>query len=206
MKITIQKLTNINLAHRAINSTMSEGFDAKAPLDEIYRWEHSPSRSQLFWIEIDGLQTFVSVHFVRHAAVGQQHYVRSMRADRGGKGQPVADRNTPVFHTMLLNAQHLIDMSRKRLCYKASVETRELMEQIKEAIKKIDPDLAKYMVKNCEYRNGICSEPKSCGYIAQQIEKKPKWKDFDEWLQSNSIIYEEEDLTCGSDIWEAARK
>jgi hypothetical protein len=164
MRVTVEKLTDLSLAREAIESTMGADFKAKCTLGDLYRWEHSPSRTQLFKIVMDGVQSFVSVHFVRHGAVGQQHFVRSMRSDRGGKGQPVADRNTPVRHTMILNAQHLIDMSRRRLCYQASMETRDAMEMIRGEVGRVDPDLACYMVPNCQYRNGICSEPKCCGF------------------------------------------
>ena len=142
---------------------MRNGFEAKCSLKDLYLWEHSPSRTQMFWIHMENIPSFVSVHLVRHAAVGQQHYVMSNRTDRGGLGNEVVTRNSPVNHRMLLNAQHLIDMSRRRLCYKASPETREVMGRIKEAIGVIDPDLALYMVQECVYRGGFCHEPKACG-------------------------------------------
>ena len=63
---------------------------------------------------------------------------------------------------MLINAQSLINMARKRLCMKAHKETRMIMESIKEAIENIDPDLAKCMIPECQYR-GQCHELKSCG-------------------------------------------
>lgn len=163
MKVSVTKITTLADAHLAIESTMRDGFEAKCSLDQLYQWEHSPSRTQLFWVLIEGLQSFVSVHLVRHAAVGQGHFVQSNREDRGGAGDAVVNRLTPVNHRMLLNAQHLIDMSRKRLCFKASPETREAWIRVRTAIGFIDPDLAKYMVPNCVYRGGYCCEPKPCG-------------------------------------------
>lgn len=163
MEIQVNKITTIDDAHLAIESTMGTGFEAKCPLSDLYRWEHSPSRTQMFWINMIDIPTFVSVHLVRHAAVGQQHYVKSNRTDRGGEGNEVINRLSPVNHRMLLNAQHLIDMSRKRLCFKASEETRSVMLLIREAMYGVDPDLGVYMVPNCVYRGGYCSEPKSCG-------------------------------------------
>jgi hypothetical protein len=163
MKITATKITNLSDAHLAIESTMHAGFAAKCSLDQLYRWEHSPSRTQLFWINMLDIPTKVSVHLVRHAAVGQQHFVMSNRSDRGGAGDDQVTRNSPVNHRMLLNAQHLIDMSRKRLCFQASTETRAVMMKIWEAIQTVDPDLTTYMVPNCIYRGGYCCEPKPCG-------------------------------------------
>lgn len=163
MKITASKITDLTDAHLAIESTMHAGFEAKCTLSQLYLWEHSPSRTQLFWIDMEDIPTKVSVHLVRHAAVGQQHYVMSNRPDRGGAGDDVVTRNSPVNHRMLLNAQHLIDMSRKRLCFKASEETRLVMLMIKDSVHYVDKDLATYMVPNCVYRGGYCCEPKPCG-------------------------------------------
>ena len=165
MKITADKITTLADAHLAIESTMQAGFAAKCSLNQLYLWEHSPSRTQLFWINMLGIPTKVSVHLVRHAAVGQQHFVMSNRADRGGAGDDQVTRNSPVNHRMLLNAQHLIDMSRKRLCFQASTETRTVMIMIWEAVRLVDIDLSAYMVPNCVYRGGYCCEPKPCGHF-----------------------------------------
>lgn len=163
MRVTVRKITNIEDAREAIASTVDQGFESKCELDQLYCWEHSPSRSQLFVIHMYDVPTYISVHMVRHAAVGQQHYVKSNRPDRGGAGDDVVTRNTPIDHMMILNAQHLLDMGKKRLCYKAAEGTREVMSLIKSLISDIDPALANYMVPNCVYRGGYCSEPKPCG-------------------------------------------
>lgn len=166
MNVTVEKITTIKDAHLAIESTMDEGFKSKCNLDQLYLWEHSPSRTQIFWVKMKDVYSFVSVHFVRHAAVGQQHFVKSNRDDRGGAGNESVNRLSLVNHRMLLNAQHLIDMSRKRLCHKASLETREAMESIHSKVCDCDPALAKYMVPNCVYRGGYCCEPKPCGVFS----------------------------------------
>ena len=54
-------------------------------------------------------------------------------------------------------------MSRKRLCSQASPETREVMQAMKEEVRKQDPIMADAMVKECVYR-GFCPEMKSCNY------------------------------------------
>jgi hypothetical protein len=163
MKITVRKITDLSDAHAAIESTMRTGFEAKCSLDQLYMWEHSPSRTQLFWVIMEDIPSFVSVHFVRHAAVGQAHFVMTNRDDRGGAGNAQVTRESPVNHRMLLNAQHLIDIARRRLCFKASPETRGVMGRIRVAVSMEDPALAKYMVPNCVYRGGYCCEPKPCG-------------------------------------------
>ncbi|MCP3685376.1 MAG: FAD-dependent thymidylate synthase [bacterium] len=156
-KINVEKLTNINLMRRACEMTMHKG-QSKISLDKIYMCEHSPVRTQLFWVEMIGILTFVSVHFVRHK-IGVEHFVTSNREDRGGTTNE--NRYTPVNHGMLLNAQALINMSRKRLCNKTHEETRKVMLALKDKVRTVDPDLSKYMVQECVYR-GKCNEVQPC--------------------------------------------
>ena len=67
----------------------------------------------------------------------------------------------------IINAEALMNMAHKRLCSKASLETRKLMGMIKHEIEVVDPALARHLVPMCVYRGGICSEPNSCGYTDQ---------------------------------------
>lgn len=77
------------------------------------------------------------------------------------------DRYAPTDLSFIINAEALMNMAHKRLCTKASPETRKLMAMIKHEIEIVDPALAKHLVPMCVYRGGICSEPKSCGYTDQ---------------------------------------
>ena len=166
MEIEVKKHTDIEEARACIESTMGAEFVSKSTLRQIYSWEHSITRSQLFSVQLIDIPTFVSVHLVRH--VTTVPFVRSKRTDRDGDGKE--DRYTPVNHRFLANAEALLNMARRRLCFQASHETREVVLNIKEAIREIDPDLAHYMVPNCVYRGGICPEPKPCGkYIIKRF-------------------------------------
>lgn len=160
MKVIIEPLTQLSLVQRAAQMT-THGQPIKAPLKAWYRTEHSPVRAKLFWIELHGIPTFVSVHLVRHK-IGVEHFVQSMRDDRGGAGDAIVNRLTPVNHGMLINAQALIQISRKRLCYAASKKTVGVWARLRKAMKEIDPHLAAYMQAECAYRNGICPEFKEC--------------------------------------------
>ena len=159
MKVLITKHTGIEEARACIESTMAAEFVSKSTLRQIYSWEHSITRSQIFSVQLIDIMTFVSVHLARH--VTTTPFVRSMRTDRGGDGQE--DRYTLVNHRFIANAESILHIARRRLCYQASEETRDTVSSIKEAIRKVDPDLAHYMVPNCVYRGGICPEPKPCG-------------------------------------------
>lgn len=160
MKITIQPLTGLDVVQRAAQMT-THGQPIKAPLRAWYRTEHSPVRARMFWIEFEGLRSFVSVHMVRHN-IGVTHFVQSMRDDRGGAGNDVVTRNTPVNHGMLINAQAIITVSRNRLCYAASPETVAAWRKMRKAMAEVDQDLPDFMVPECVYRNGICPEFKQC--------------------------------------------
>lgn len=74
------------------------------------------------------------------------------------------DRYAPTDLAFIANAEALIKMAHKRLCAKASPETREIFGQICELVEEQDPDLYKHLVPQCMYRGGICPEPKGCGY------------------------------------------
>lgn len=195
--VTVKKLTDRELMLSACESTFLG--KSNQSLLSIYKSEHSPSRTQIFWIEMKNAPLFVISHFVRHH-VGIEKYQLSMRSDRnGGKDQCpyIADRLSEILAvpeehrteeeikemydllnelknrsgrnaltnlSMLVNAQSLIDMAKVRLCYMASPETREIFLAIKEKINEIDPELASMMVRKCVYRNGLCGEPKCCGF------------------------------------------
>lgn len=119
-------------------------FDApKEPSEEwkrkILRSEHSPIRTLMFTIKMENIPYRNSVHFVRHK-YGVEHYVQSQRknAERGSERQ-----DAPVTHIMDINAQELIFMARKRLCYKADKVTRQIMEYICVAIDDAYTDMGK---------------------------------------------------------------
>lgn len=163
MHVEVKQLVGIETAREAIESTMRAGFEAKCSMEQLCRWEHSPLRAVLYQINLYDIPTYVSVHLVRHSASGKCHFVKSNREDRGGAGDEVVNRLSPVSHMLILNAQHLIDISKKRLCYQASKGTREVWNMVWVEINRIAPALAKYMVPNCVYRGGYCPEPKPCG-------------------------------------------
>lgn len=160
MKITIDPLTTVAQVQRAAQMT-THGQPIRAGLRSWYRTEHSPVRVRYFWIELHEIPTFVSVHLTRHK-IGVDHFVQSMRDDRGGKGDDVVTRNTPVNHGLMINAQAIITMSRKRLCLASSKKTVAVWSKLRREMAEVDKDLADFMVPECVYRNGVCPEFKEC--------------------------------------------
>ena len=77
-------------------------------------------------------------------------------------------------HRIVLNAQDLINISRKRLCNCASKETREIWEEVRRKIGEIDPEVASHMVRECVYR-GFCPEPRTlCRYAETEPFKQER--------------------------------
>ena len=106
---------------------------------------------------------WVSVHFVRHH-IGVNHYVQSQRDDRNNNTTPRSQKEQGeiVSHIMSINAQELIQMAHKRLCFQASKETREVMNAIVHEVVKIAPYMKDVLVPLCIYRNGKCTEMFPC--------------------------------------------
>lgn len=195
MNVTVTKLTDVELLRKA--NSFTTGHESKMTLAKAYAYQHSPIRTQLFWIECREIPLFVASQLVR-SHVGVQFFQRSKRKERGGedfrnvcynlsqdfndafcmgdeedldkcietaKTLPHHfDRYAPTDLAFIANAEALINMAHKRLCAKASLETREIFGQICELVEEQDPDLYKHLVPQCVYRGGICPEPKGCGY------------------------------------------
>lgn len=124
--------------------------------------EHSPIRFLSYSILWEGIKSWISVHIVRHK-FGIEHFVRSQRTDRTGVDRNSLPQDSLVDHRILVNAQALITISRKRLCRQASPETQEAWKKALETIKDTDPELFEVCVPDCIYR-GWCFELNPCGY------------------------------------------
>ena len=126
---------------------------------KILRAEHSPIRTLMFTIMMKNIPYCNSVHFVRHK-YGVEHYVMSQRKnpERGAERQ-----DAPVTHIMDINAQELIFMAKKRLCFKADIVTRTIMQDICWAIVGHEPFWGAVLLPACECNEANCREFKPCG-------------------------------------------
>lgn len=149
----------------------------KEPLrrEPSYKWEarmllaeHSPIRLVSYEWTWEDIPYWVTNHLVRHHE-GCEKFVVSQRDDRNANEVSRADRpqGQLISMRMCCNAQALINISRKRLCAKASPETREAWRLVKEGINAEDPVMADKMVRECVYR-GFCPEPKGCGFFGSE--------------------------------------
>ena len=134
---------------------------------EILISEHSPIRSLSIKWKWVNIPSWVATHFSRHK---WECFIKTQRTDRTGTNRNELRQDAPVIMSGEANSQHLIDMARKRLCYMASPETREYMEDLKVAISEEEPELASVLVPNCVYRCG-CPEPNGCKWFDHMAAK-----------------------------------
>ena len=158
---------------------------------KILKSEHSPIRTLMFTIKMNGIPYCNSVHYVRHK-YGVEHYVMSQRKnpDRDAERQ-----DAPVTHIMDINAQALINIARKRLCYKADKMTRKIMNAICSSIYDayIDSGKAKEaeiwgntLLPACGMDEKNCREFKPCGMYGLQKKMSVDLQDeelFDKGLE-----------------------
>ena len=124
--------------------------------------EHSPIRRLTFTIRMTDLPYYISVHICRHK-IGIEHWVRTQRSDRTGVDRSKLPQDAPVEHTIEINAQALINISRRRLCHQAAPETRQAWKAVLATLAENEPELRSVCVRECIYR-GYCPEMKPCGY------------------------------------------
>lgn len=133
--------------------------------------EHSPIRCLKFTIRWKDLKSWVSVHLCRHH-IGVEKWVQTQRTDRTGVNRDEAPQGTLIDMDYEFNAQAAINISRVRLCYQASPETRQAWEEVKKVLKDDCNDSAivsNAMVPNCIYRAG-CPEINGCKFYEHFLE------------------------------------
>ena len=162
-----QKPTDLDweLVKNSCRNTVGKGFREGPPSEEFKKnlviAEHSPIRLLNFFWSWRGIKYWVSTEWSRHKF---EKFIRSQRNDR----QSMYDRNkapqdAPVDFCGYANLQNMIDVCRKRLCYQATIEAKDLAEDFKEELSKTHPIEASVLVPNCIYRCG-CPEMNGCGF------------------------------------------
>jgi len=179
MKTQINKFENDwkdakNKCRTTVNKEATENEPNSNFKTQLLISEHSPCRLiKVNWIW-KNIKSWVSVHWSRHK---WECFISTQRTDRTGIDRDQEPQGALVTFEGEANAQHLIDTMRKRLCYQASSETRELAEDLKVTISKNEPELAYVLVPNCIYRCG-CPEFKECGF----------WKRFNDKYSAEYLI------------------
>lgn len=154
----------LNAARRTVgkepvNKEPSDSWKAKMLLAE-----HSPIRLVEFEWTWRDIKQWITVHLARHHE-GCEKFVHSQREDRRDLivSRDKLEQGSLNDMDMTANAQALINISKVRLCMKASKETRRAWRQVIDAVREIDPVMADKCVPSCVYR-GFCPEMNGCGY------------------------------------------
>lgn len=175
LKVEIIQETSWIRALNAARRTIGKEEINKEPSDNwkarMLLAEHSPIKLVEYCIKFKSLRQWVGVHLLRHGFT--LPFIHSQREDRRELDCPRDElpQGTPNDQDFVVNAQTLINISRKRLCRCASKETREAWEAVKEEMKNVDPIMASKMVPNCVY-SGFCRELNCCGYCNTEKFKK----------------------------------
>jgi len=132
--------------------------------------EHSPIRLLAWSIQIDEIENFIQTHLARHH-VGIEKFISSMRNDITGIEGVNITRETLNNMEIYVNLQALISISRKRLCNKSHIKTRQVWQEVINKVAEIHPVIKQVCQRECIYRNGFCPEIKKCGYINTELFK-----------------------------------
>ena len=134
--------------------------------------EHSPIRLLEFDWTWKNIYYWLSTEWSRHRF---EKFISSQRDDRLIDDIPRGKKpqDALVNFDGYANMQNLIDAWRKRMCFCATKEARELAEDFKYVLHETHPIEADVLQKNCIYRCG-CPEFKSCGYWENFCRKHSK--------------------------------
>ena len=166
--ITCERVTDWPLVYDAARATQGKTPIHKMPSDEWKRKAmlstHSPIRALQFFIQVK-CPYFVQGHITRHK-IGVEFFCGSQRNDRQDKyDRRAARQDTPVMMGMIINADALRQISRRRLCNKADPDTRKTWRAVVDAVAKIDPIVAEACQKECWWTGGRCFEFQPCTNI-----------------------------------------
>ena len=153
----------VNVKRRALVTVgkSSESAPTREWRKRLLEARHSPIRYLRFSFYLE-IPYWVSVHLCRH--IHAQPYVRSQRNDRQDEYDRNAARQDQVVSMIWdMNAEELMVIANKRLCNKASVETREIVLMMCKQAKLVCSELKGLLVPSCSYNGGVCHEMHSCG-------------------------------------------
>lgn len=135
----------------------------------ILEARHSPIRYLRFAYLLEDVPYWVTVHLCRH--IHAQPYVGSQRNDRQDRyDRTKAPQDAPVSMIWDINAEELMVIANKRLCGKASPETREIVREMCRLAVLYCPEFEDVLVPMCEYHGGECHEMRPCQRRTERAE------------------------------------
>lgn len=112
MEIVVTKKTDKELMLEACDKTFSGR--SKQSLLSMYKSEHSPVRTQMFWVECNDIPLYVSTHLLRHH-VGSQPFALTHRVDRKGGGLDLPTLVNEIQELMLSESPEAPEMINEKL-------------------------------------------------------------------------------------------
>lgn len=116
--VSVEKLTNDSLMRKACEMTFLG--KSNQSLLSMYKSEHSPVRTQLFWVEFNHIPLFVSTHLLRHH-VGAIPYQLTCRDDRNGGNVSFPERIEGV-QGKIANLTHIVESKEGDQAYEGLYE------------------------------------------------------------------------------------
>lgn len=159
------KITNFFVNWQAIKGACMTTISKQAGKEPGKEWKrkllicrHSPIRRSLISWKWEKIPYAISTHFARHHE-GLEKFIGTSRADRTEiKDRSQRSQMDCVPMEMDANIQALMNIAERRLCMCADPLTRQYMEELVEAIREYDEDIAWALVPQC-VRCGGCVEP-----------------------------------------------
>lgn len=157
----------LKLCLQTIWVTMGKTDEPKKPISsellrKILIARHSPIRVLNFAFLIEDIPSNIATHLARH--VHAVPFISSLRNDRQTRMDgDLAPRNTPVNMIFYCNAEELMIVANKRLCGKASEQTRIVVQMMRQRVIEKFPEFERVLVPMCLYHGGVCHEIEPCG-------------------------------------------
>lgn len=151
--------------------------------------EHSPIRLLEFDWSWKSIKYWLSTEWSRHKF---EKFISTQRNDRQHNyDRNKAPQDSPVNFDGFANMQNLIDAWRKRMCFQATPEARQLAEDFKRQLHETHPIEADVLVPTCVYR-GCCSECfNGCGFWDRLVKDwdkedivniEKRYQKYNEWF------------------------
>lgn len=176
MKVTVLK---DNVDWLAIKNACRQTVSMKeSKLEPTEEWKkkllvcrHSPLRIGEILVQIEDIPFFVMGHLVRHS-VGCTPFVSTSRSDRTGVPREERKQTDLVSMQMIFNIESILNISEKRLCNCADIETIKVWRAVLQAIKEYEPEVVWASVPS-GIAHGGCTEPfsdcKMCNKILEGL-------------------------------------
>ena len=199
--IKVEDNNDWTLVKNACRTTARKQFTDNEATDgfkkKILFAEHTPIRLlNIYWKWAD-IPYYVAMEWARHKF---EKFISTQRNDRQHNyDRNKAPQDAPVNFDGFANMQNLIDAWRKRMCFQATPEARQLAEDFKRQLHETHPIEADVLVPHCVYR-GCCSECfNGCGFWDRLVKDwdkediiniEKRYQKYNEWFYNKETTNE----------------